>query len=321
MQLSNRNRVVSFMLALTFATSRFALYQTTQATGIVEGLALLFFLLAVAVLIKSVAQPQRGALQWAIVALYFLCVHSHERYIAIAPWLAAAMAITGFRRSGGIMNRFGGVIAILSIPLLNVLIKTTLLHSAFFVGTGATHLDINIARIVDLSEQAVFSVFGFNYGPQHLVGHSIVFGDDEPGDALFRALATAASLSIGTAVVWTVAVGRKQQAAQQSHLLFAVVLFALLLAPPVLTIRVEQRWMYAPFAVLLAVLAWTTRLNGRTRWVPVVASLTACASLLVLDTQLSAYFPRIYLSYATTASEIAKRDIIDTHAAPIGEDL
>ncbi|MGT2471962.1 hypothetical protein [Paraburkholderia terrae] len=321
MQLSNSNKVVSLFLALAFATSRFALYQATQATGIVEALALLFFLLAVTVLLKSVAQPERGVLQWAIVGLYLLCVHSHERYIAIAPWLSAAMVIAGFRRNGGFMSRFGGGIAILAIPLLNVLIKTSLLHSAFLVGTGATHLDINVARIVDLSEQAIFSVFGFNYGPQHLVGHSIIFGDNEPGDALSRALATIATVSIVTAVVWSVVVGRKQHAAQQSYLLFALALFAFLLAPPVLTIRVEQRWMYAPFAVLLAALAWSTRFSGRKAWVPVLASLMASASLLVLDTRLSEFFPRIYLSYSATVSDIAKRDIVDAHAAPIGDDL
>ncbi|MFP3589982.1 hypothetical protein SCB29_41210, partial [Paraburkholderia sp. SIMBA_055] len=73
MQLSNSNKVVSLFLALAFATSRFALYQATQATGIVEALALLFFLLAVTVLLKSVARPERGVLQWAIVGLYLLC--------------------------------------------------------------------------------------------------------------------------------------------------------------------------------------------------------------------------------------------------------
>ncbi|MFM0568783.1 hypothetical protein PQQ88_10700 [Paraburkholderia caledonica] len=321
MQLSHRNRVVSLVLAFTFATSRFALYQATQATGMVEALALLFFLLAVTVLLKSLTQPERGGLQWVIVGLYFLCIHSHERYIAVAPWLATAMAMTGFRRSGGFVNRFGGAIAILAIPLLNILIKTTLLHSAFFVGTGATHLDINIARIVDLSEQAVFSVFGFNYGPQHLVGHSIVFGDNEPGDELSRAIATIATVAVAVAVLWSVVVGRKQHAPRQSYLLFAIALVVLLLAPPVLTIRVEQRWMYAPFAVLLAILAWSTRLDGRKVWVPVIASLVACASLLAVDTRLSAFFPRIYLSYAATASEIAKRDLVDAHAAPVGGDL
>jgi hypothetical protein len=321
MRLSNGNRTVSLVLAFTFATSRFALYQATQATGMVEALALLFFLLAVTVLLKSLTEPKRDALQWVIVGLYFLCIHSHERYIAVAPWLATAMGMAGFRRSGGFVNRFGGAMAILAIPLLNILIKTTLLHSAFFVGTGATHLDINIARIVDLSEQAVFSVFGFNYGPQHLVGHSIIFGDNEPGDALSRAIATFATIAIAIAVLWSVVVGRKQNVARQSYLLFAIALAACLLAPPVLTIRVEQRWMYAPFAVLLAILAWTTRLDGRKAWVPVIASLVTCASLLVLDTQLAAYFPRIYLSYAATASDIAKRDLVDAHAAPIGADL
>jgi hypothetical protein len=321
MELSNRNRVVSLVLAFTFATSRFALYQVTQATGMVEALALLFFLLTIAALLKTARHPEQKVWPWAVVALYFLCVHSHERYISVSPILAVAIALSRPHSGTRYLNRFAAAIVVLAIPILNILIKTAMLHSAFFVGTGSTHLDINAARIVDFCKQAIFSIFGFNYGPEYLVGHSIVFDVDVPGDTISRSLAGTFTVSTFIAVCYSLISEEKISARKIAYPLFGIVLIVLLLVPPVLTIRVEQRWLYAPFAVVLGLLAWASRYSGRKVLIPFSACLIGCTSLIVLETRLAEFFPRTYLVYSSTVARIAKRDLIDTHAAPVGGDL
>lgn len=321
MQLSNSNKIVSLFLALAFATSRFALYQVTQATGVVEALALLFFLLTIAALLKAVASAEQKFWQWAVVALYFLCVHSHERYISIAPFLAST--IVALRAGAGIrrLDQFAAAAAILAIPVINILVKTALLHSAFLVGTGSTHLDIDLARIFDLCRQAIFSILGFNYGPEYLVGHSIVFDTNLPGDTLSRVLASAFAVATFVAVSYGLVSDGKKRTGQHAYPFFGVVLIALLLVPPVLTIRVEQRWLYAPLAVVLGLLAWASRFSGRKVLFPAAACLIACVSLLLLDTRLAAFFPRTYLVYSSTVAGIAKSDLVDARAAPVGDEL
>jgi len=321
MQLSNQNRIVSLFLALTFATSRFALYQTTQATGIVEALALLFFLLTTRALLETAAHPEQKSWSWGVVVFYFLCVNCHERYIAIAPLLAVTIAVLHDQPNTRRLNRFVVAIVIVAVPAINILVKTAILHSAFLVGTGATHLDIKPDRIFDFCKQAIFSILGFNYGPEYLVGHSIVFDVDAPGDAISRVLAAAFVIGTCVAVAFGFVVDGMKRAKQSAYPLFGVALIVLLLVPPVLTIRVEQRWMYAPFAVVLSLLAWGSRFRGRTAVVPVSFCLIACVSSLVLDSRLAEFFPRTYLVYSSTVARIAKRDLVDAHAAPIGGDL
>jgi hypothetical protein len=320
MQLSNGNKLVSLGLAVTFAGSRFALYQITQATGPVEALALTLFLLTFIWTLKAYEHPEDNRWQWLSVVAFFLCIHTHERYVSIAPLLTVVLLISR-RRCAGFLDRYGAAIICIAIPLFNVLAKTTLLHSAFFVGTGATHIDVNPDRILEQTVQALLSVVGFNYGPEYLTGHNIVFNQPLPGDDTARILATMVVCGALIATTYSVVVGRKTLASLRWYPVVALAILASLLAPPVLTIRIEQRWLYAPLAVFLSLFAWASRLSGRERIVPTCASVAACVSLLALDILLSQYVPRIYFISSSTLATLAKRDLIDAHAARLGQTL
>ncbi|QCP50759.1 hypothetical protein FAZ95_17315 [Trinickia violacea] len=321
MLLSKGNRLASLALALAFACSRFALYQVTVATGPVEGLALTMFLLVVAFAVMACRQPGEKRWQWLAVIAFALCVLTHERYLSITPLLALTLALSRSRQNSGAFDRYGAAGACFAIALLNVLIKTVLLHSAFFVGTGATHLDLNVPRIIDQSEQALLSVFGFNYGPDYLAGHSIVFDSPLPGDDLARALASITVFCALVATIYGFTAGKQSPNGQRWYPAFALMLIILLLVPPVLTIHVEQRWLYAPLAIFLSIFAWSIGLAQGRRLVPTIVCLAACASLLTMDILLSQYIPNIFFSSSATAARLAKRDIVDTHAAPIGAEL
>lgn len=320
MRISNDNKLVSLGLAIAFAGSRFALFQITQATGPVESVALTLFLLTITWILKTYQYPEDSRWQWFVVVAFFLCIHTHERYIALTPILAFMLALSR-RHCTGFFKRYGTAIICIAIPLFNALIKTSLFHTAFFVGTGATHIDVDLHRIVDQAMQAVLSVAGFNYGPEYLVGHSIVFDESSPGDGLARILALVIVCSALVATIYAVLVGRRTHASHRWYPIFALAVFASILVPPIVTIRLEQRWLYAPLALFLLLFAWAARLDGRNRIVPTVAGLLACLSLLTLDTLLSQYTPRTYLMGSATAASLAKRDIVDTHAAPLGRDL
>ncbi|WP_153100727.1 hypothetical protein [Paraburkholderia hayleyella] len=317
MQLSNANRAVSALVALTFASSRFALYQVTQATGPVEGIALMLFLLTLAALVGACQKPDEKRWPWFTVMAFTLCIYTHERYIALTPVLAIALiALRGNRA-----NRCCAAFACVAVALLNVFIKTVVLRSAFLVGTGTTYFDVNLQRIIGQTLQAIFSIVGFNYGPDFLAGHSIVFGESLPGDGIVRVLASVVVCAAMIATVYAIVAGRRAHDARRWYPLFGAAMLAAILVPPILTIRMEQRWLYAPFALFLLLLAWTARLHGRARLVPTLASLAACLSLLAIDFLMSSYIPRIFFISASTTATLAKRDLVDARAASLGQDL
>jgi hypothetical protein len=320
MQISNGNKLVSLGLSVAFAGSRFALYQITQATGTVEAIALTLFLLTITWILKAYQYPEDSRWQWLVVVAFFLCIHTHERYIALTPVLAFMLALSR-HRCAGFFNRYGATIVCVAIPLFNALVKTSLLHLAFFVGTGATHIDMNVQRTVEQAMQAVLSVVGFNYGPEYLAGHSIVFGESSPGDNAARLLATLIVCSALVATTYAVLVGGRSRASLRWYPIFTLAIFVSILVPPIVTVRLEQRWLYAPLALFLLLFAWAARLDGRKRIVPTIAGLVACLSLLTLDILLSQYTPRIFFISSGTAASLAKRDIVDAHAAPLGQDL
>jgi len=320
MQISNGNKLVSVGVAVAFAGSRFALYQITQATGPVEAIALTLFLLTIGWVLKAYQYPEDSRWQWLVVGAFFLCIHTHERYISLTPVLAFMLALSR-RRSASFFNRYGAAIVCVAIPLFNALVKTSLLHLVFFVGTGATHIDVNVQRIVEQAMQAILSVVGFNYGPEYLVGHSIVFGESSTGDDAARLLATIIVCAALVATTYAVLVGGRSRAPLRWYPVFTLAILITSLVPPIVTIRLEQRWLYAPLALFLLLFAWAARLDGSKRIVPTIASLAACLSLLTLDILLSQYIPRIYFISSATAASLAKRDIVDAHAAPLGQDL
>lgn len=320
MQVSNGNKPVSVALVVAFAGSRFALYQITQATGPVEAVALTLFLLTITWTLKAYQYPEDSRWQWFATLAFFLCIHTHERYIALTPILAFMLALSR-RHYVGLFNRYGGALVCIAIPLFNALVKTSLLHLAFFVGTGETHIDVNMHRIVEQTLQAVLSVVGFNYGPEYLAGHSIVFGESLPGDDAARLLATVIVLAALVATTYAVLVGGRSRAPLRWYPILLLAIAVLILVPPIVTVRLEQRWLYAPLALFLLLFAWAARLDGRKRIVPTIAGLAACLSLLSLDILLSQYTPWIYFMSSATAASLAKRDIVDTHAAPLGQDL
>ena len=67
-RLSRGNWLVSLAIALAVVTSRFALYQVTQVTGLVEGVALLCFLGMVYCVIRA-SESEGHALRWSWLAI------------------------------------------------------------------------------------------------------------------------------------------------------------------------------------------------------------------------------------------------------------
>jgi hypothetical protein len=161
------------------------------------------------------------------------------------------------------------------------------------------------------------SIFGFNYGPEYLYAVKItnlpayywVVAASLPGAVLLTA-ATILSHSESRAVLireWRYPV------------LFAS-LAGLLLIPAIVTIRLEQRWLFAPFALLLLCLCWGAGAAavGRRQIFTLTGLIAlACIGSIVLDQMLSKYFNQIYFIGATQFAEDVKRQFIEGQEAKV----
>lgn len=318
--LSNKNRIVSILLTLVFASSRFALYQVTQGTGPVESVALTFFLLMLLAVSQAVREPEHSRWQWLALGALILALHTHERYLAVSPWLATVLFFLVLKQPGRRAARFIPALLSLLAPAANFLVKTSLLGSSFFVGTGSTHLAPDIRSSLDRLLQALLSISGINHGPDFLAGHDVLSGFTS-GNPIDSAVLATSAVVLGLWLWLALRAASASKIGGPGRMftpLFLLGLLFLILVPPALTIRMEQRWIYAPFSLFLLCFAWACGAANRRERLPTQACVVACLCLFAIDTYLSRYFENIYMMSSSAAATLAKQDIVDTKAAPRG---
>ena len=172
-RVSAGNWPLAFAMALAVASFRFATVSITQVIA-AEALSLFFFMALVYSALRANECP-RFSLSWGwlSILLGFLAVHTHERYIVVFVWLLAFFLLSPSARRLPRGNWFGLIAASLCAPMVNVFYKLYVLHTPFFVGTGGTHIKLDIMRVLWHLGQSGFSIFGFNVGPEYLTGVQI----------------------------------------------------------------------------------------------------------------------------------------------------
>lgn len=301
--------VAAAVLAIAFCASRFAMYQVIQVEGPVEGLPLLFCLVGLYALAKNDGDSDsawRGG--WIALAMSALALSSHERYLTLPIAFGAAFLLLPTYRAMPRGRLATLLVASVAIPALSSAYKQVFLHTAVLVGTGGSHIDVDPDRILGLFHDGVSSIFGLNDGPEYLVS--------APLSALpwFPAW-VCAGLILGIWVAVSAAAARKAAriGARESGLAATfLVTGAALLAPALSTVLLDQRWLLAPFTMVLLVLAWASGVIGRSvpvmRWLPAVAFAT---SSLVLDALIMRQVGNHFLVYSARFADAVKRDVLD----------
>lgn len=314
--LSGGNIVVSTAISLAVASSRFAVFQVTQAIGSIEGLALLLFVILMYIIIR-VECENVNTRKFGFVALflYFLLLNTHERYIVVGLWLILAFnSIPNFYiLSKGDKARLN--LTAMLIPIGYISYKIYYLHIPIMVGTGGTHITFEYLRIIDHSSQALLSIVGFNHGPDYLVGidwTAMALVPDLMAVGVFSGL-MAFILIFG--IYKLVLLGSKTSEVY-SFLrmpLLLLFLFFLLLIPAVSTIRVEQRWLFPSFiiALLICVNVSYLKFPGNNYLATWLIVLMAGVSIIV-DGRIINHFNNVYMVYSAKFAEMVKRDIVLT---------
>jgi len=323
MKLSKGNKIVAAIISIDVAASHFALYQVTQVWGPLEGLGFAFFLITIFCSITSYDLKRANAMSWAFGSVVFsiIAFHTHERYIGLALWVGLVISV--LPKNSCISSAQKCVLAGTSMAATasNILYKQYILNTPFLMGTGGQKIGINFSQITNHIYEATLSIIGFNEGPEYLVGSKALSSESWPA-ALLGAIFLSGYLLVVVSCFYNILTKRNDTLlnkwASISWPVLLGLLAVLLLIPPVMTIRVEQRWLLQPFSILLLILAWATK-NSSRNIAATVLSCLAVLSLFVADTIICKHFDRIYMVQSGRFASLVKKELLDSKKITNGE--
>lgn len=308
-RLSRGATFVAALAALAFTVSRFALYQVTQVTGLLEGVALTFFLLAILALVEGALSGRVGRNLCLAALCTVACFHTHERYIVLVVGVGALAVLW---RGLAMKDRAWPLIILAAGIIFNIVMKKIIIGAPFFVGTGGTLYTFNLLETLSHLKNAVASIFGFNMGPRYLTGAQVWELDGTPAQLFATMIVISAMFAL-----WWVKKDRARLVVAVGIIFWA----GLLLIPPIATIRFEQRWALAPFVVLLLVLAaglGATRPPVR-KFAVTIMAVCLCSSIF-LDRIYAQHFDDIFFVHSAREADFAKRQLV-APATPPGQSL
>lgn len=300
------------LMTIVFVSSRFALFQVTQITGLVESCALAFFLMMLYAVLRVIEDGTARKWYWVAILAIACATYTHERYIVAVVWLGLFFTFISNDTTLTRKYRFFLVSSCIGIIATNIIIKTIFFQIHFFVGTGGVRMFINIHMILELLRQAFFSLMGFNVGPQYLVGYEVPINYIHHLNHVPWVLAIIFFFSWVYIQVRTFFISNRSIAVNTYFMIGLFSLIGFLLIPPILTIRMEPRWDYAPFALLLLSIAWAYGgLARRYRLEVGIFCLLALLSLFIIDTVISKKFDKIYMVGWGILGNSVKKYLID----------
>lgn len=313
----------SVVFGMCAVTAHFGLFEVTQITGHLESISLMFCLLSISSVIKAQKTEVTNCdlwiskWKWLALLLAFLAFNTHERYIVLLPWLALFFVL--HCQAGSVLQRLIFASASSLLVFINIVVKNFVYHVKFFQGTGGAPLSINWISIKTLAAEGFFSILGLNHGPQYLAGidwHQ--FPRIIQIAALLFAIASLSFISIAL-LPW-----RTKKSFTIAWPIYLIILLGLLLLPPILTVRIEQRWELAPFDLMLLLIACGFRKLSFNRLQHFIALLLIgllVTGFIMEESYLTKGFSKIFLMYEQKAVEVVKHSIIDTRASSPGTPL
>lgn len=239
-----QNSLYAICATIIFECSFLAFYNNIQAIGLLENMCI-FFLIWIVYSTVELYNTQKKRYIIYDVILLGLIVFTHERYLVLAPIVLMAFwyAYKGDKKQ---KIRYG--ILILMPDFVNVLFKTLVVRSQVLVGTGGNNISFNFGQIFSYILESIEILFGINNGPQYLNGYSFV-QSSKTNKSICVLIAGILLILIISYVINNI---KKKNYHELLKLGIAVLLVGALMASYCVTIRVEMRWVYAPYIIFMA---------------------------------------------------------------------
>ena len=239
--------LVGLSLGMLVATSRFSQYQVITATGVMEALGNLFFILMIIGLYEFWRSSEIRWLQSSLVS-FTLLVFTHERYQTI---LVACLIFFGLHFSWKVSRRIKwGIAFALPVLILN-LFKKFVFDIPLFVGTGsAWSMGYTAKSAIDHFFMALSDLGGVNLGPNYLVGVSL------EAQNINHQIASLAIVFLLGAIIFSPILGKQPHTKitvlrNMDYKVSSLVLVSVMIMSVITTIRLEQRWLVTSHLFLM----------------------------------------------------------------------
>ncbi len=250
-------RIVAVVVGILFLASRFSYYNIAQLLGLMEALALLFVFLILRDLYLYILKGESRHFYYPLLYYLLLCF-THERFMVLIPMFFFALAV---RKCKNPVSYLAALFSFLIVQL----IRSLTIGSVLPAGTGGTNVadTFHIKGFLHNIGEEILYLVGINRGPEHLNG--MPWGQTP----LFFKICIVIALCLlmvylGMYLYFGLQTARDEKKLGRDlalHLLFLGFIGAGIVSSAV-TIRVEMRWIYAPYMCLLLYLAY---MHGRIR--------------------------------------------------------
>ena len=244
-----RSKTMAFLFAAMFLVSRFSYYDIGQYLGLMEAMAMIFAFALCVCLYKYINGQANRYFYYACI-FYFLDCFTHERFVVLFPMLIFAVIVKkGYR----IIN---ASVAIITFIAANY-IRFTALKSFIPEGTGNSKVSetFKLSSFFASVKTEILYLCGINTGPTHLNG--IDFKDANIAVKILIIIGIFAFIIFICKSVYSILMRSKKIEFDwiKNILLFLGFIIGSIVSSAV-TIRVEMRWLYAPFLFLLLLTAY-----------------------------------------------------------------
>ena len=308
----NKNLFAAFFVGMAISTSRFGYYYVLQILGFMESLALLLMLLSIFFVYQYLSQKNVNNYYIAL-ALFFGCIFTHERYLLVSPFFIAVSIL--YPNNQRLLVRIKNASLVVGIFLVNLVIKVCLLKVSFLVGAGGRETEVSIDSFLRMSYRSLVNCFGYNSGPGYLSGKNV----SEMGLKGF-VIALLFAVPALLVVIFAAVVSFRKNGAMRFFrevIVFSSLFFPLILSSSI-SFRLEFRWLFAPFIVLVTLVAYAIMHLGRNR----TARYSIYSLFLVVSIFQFLYFrpymPGTYFFDGQKFADSVKSIIIDQHAGELG---
>lgn len=287
----NGSRIVSALVAGLYVFSRFSYYQITTQLGVMEWLCTTLAILFVYLMYKYCSGDKKY--YYWLVLCFAVTALAHERYLALFPVVLMTWLLVEENKK--VLKRWGA-------PLLACFVFAVVLGMMFvlvdnvMVGTGgkAVAETTTIRTILHFLKQAIGYMFGINSEDIYLsmVSYS--------GYARFVKILVGVS-DLMIALIVSIAIYNILTHEEKRKKLTLVFLMALaiaaLLAIASVTIRVELRWIYAPYMIAVLLLVYLVGLQSNRKiltYIKRIALIVYTTCMVIFGIYCRNYYTNLY---------------------------
>ncbi|KRE75401.1 hypothetical protein ASL11_00750 [Paenibacillus sp. Soil750] len=253
-RLTTNNIFFAFLFSLILITTRFSYYNILQIMGIMEAMGLLLFLVIVYYSILYYKENRNIYFYW-LVFYDLLLVFTHERYLILTPVIIVLVIFKNGIKTDWNRKIKYSIVSVL--PFVGNLLIKSFMDSKILSGTGGTTVEFHLKLIVGFIKTGFVNMIGFNDGPNYLSGQPF----QESTNITIWTSILISTIILLTMILYVVHILKQKETSNKTRELLICLLVVLTVGALVfissITIRLEFRWLYAPYAAFLIFIAYS----------------------------------------------------------------